>query len=135
LLSRNERGSGRTELCRVCQALIEDNRAQLGGKPVTISLSGRTDVYVDAPEAVLSVALGNLIGNACKYTNQGEVRVIIEDDAVLIEDTGPGMSEEDAAKLFERGYRGSGAGSTSGAAAVPAKGSFDSGSFTLGPNS
>jgi len=114
LLSRSERGSGRTELCQVCQALIEDNRAQLGGKPVTISLSGRTDVYVDAPEAVLSVALGNLIGNACKYTNEGEVRVVVEDNAVLIEDTGPGLSEEDAAKLFERGYRGSGAGNTSG---------------------
>jgi signal transduction histidine kinase len=114
LLSRSERGSGRTELCQVCQALIEDNRAQLGGKPVTITLSGRNDVYVDAPEAVLSVALGNLIGNACKYTNEGEVRVIVEDNGVRIEDTGPGLSEEDAARLFERGYRGSGIGSTSG---------------------
>jgi len=71
-------------------------------------------VYVDAPEAVLSVALGNLIGNACKYTNEGEVRVIVGDDEVAIEDTGPGLSEEDAAQLFERGYRGSGAGNTSG---------------------
>ena len=114
LLSRNERGTGRTELCRVCQALIEDNRAQLAGKPVNITLSGRTDVYVEAPEAVLAVALGNLIGNACKYTHEGEVRIVVEAGAVLIEDSGPGLSEEDAAKLFERGYRGSGAGGTSG---------------------
>ena len=114
LLSRNERGTGRTELCRVCQALIEDNRAQLAGKPVDITLSGRTDVYVEAPEAVLAVALGNLIGNACKYTHEGDVRIVVEAGAVLIEDSGPGLSEEDAAKLFERGYRGSGAGGTSG---------------------
>jgi signal transduction histidine kinase len=114
LLSRNERGTGRTDLCQVCKALIEDNRAQLGGKPVTITLSGRTDVHVDAPEAVLAVALGNLIGNACKYTNEGEVRIVVEESAVLIEDTGPGLTEEDAANLFERGYRGSGAGNTSG---------------------
>jgi signal transduction histidine kinase len=98
----------------VCQALIEDNRAQLAGKPVEISLSGRTDVFVDAPEAVVAVALGNLIGNACKYTNEGEVKVVVKLDAVVIEDSGPGLSEEDAAKLFERGYRGSGAGGTSG---------------------
>jgi signal transduction histidine kinase len=114
LLSRNERGAGRTELCRLSQALIEDNRAQLGGKPVTISLAGRTDVYVEAPEAVVSVALGNLLGNACKYTQEGEVRVVVEAGAVLVEDSGPGLSEEDAAKLFERGYRGSGATGTSG---------------------
>jgi signal transduction histidine kinase len=98
----------------VCQSLIEDNRAQLAGKPVTISLSGRTDVYIEAPEAVVAVALGNLLGNACKYTQEGEVRVVVQSGAVLVEDSGPGLSEEDASKLFERGYRGSGAGGTSG---------------------
>jgi signal transduction histidine kinase len=69
---------------------------------------------LDAPEAVLSVALGNLLGNACKYTTEGEVRVVVEADRVLIEDTGPGLSVEDAARLFERGYRGSYASGTSG---------------------
>ncbi len=114
LLSRSERGSGRTEVSRVCQSLVEANRAQLGSKPVTISLVGRDDVVVNAPEAVVSVALGNLIGNACKYTPEGEVRVVVHADRVDIEDTGPGLSAEDAARLFERGYRGSYAGGTAG---------------------
>jgi signal transduction histidine kinase len=55
-----------------------------------------------------------LIGNACKYTQEGEVRIIVETDRVIIQDTGPGLSEEDAARLFERGYRGSGIGVTTG---------------------
>ncbi len=114
LLSRNERGNGDTNLFKLCNALAEANRAQLGGRPIQLVVQGREDVQVDAPEAVLSVALGNLLGNACKYTSEGEVRVIVEADRVLIEDTGPGLSPEDAARLFERGYRGSGAGGTSG---------------------
>ncbi|MEO8160327.1 MAG: HAMP domain-containing sensor histidine kinase [Arenimonas sp.] len=114
LLSRSERGSGHTDVSKLCQALIDANRAQLGAKPVQISLEGRRDVFVNAPEAVASVALGNLIGNACKYTQEGEVRVIVFGDHVDIEDTGPGLSAEDAARLFERGYRGSGAGGTAG---------------------
>lgn len=114
LLSRNERGNGNTDLHKLCCALAEANRAQLAGKPIRIEVAGRDDVFLDAPEAVLSVALGNLIGNACKYTAEGEVRVVIEPDRVLIEDTGPGLSVEDAARLFERGYRGSGASGTSG---------------------
>jgi signal transduction histidine kinase len=114
LLSRNERGSGSAELCKVCQSLVEANRAQLAGKPVAISLAGREDVVVNAPEAVVSVALGNLIGNACKYTQEGEVRVVVHADRVDVEDTGPGLSVEDASRLFERGYRGSYAGGTAG---------------------
>ena len=114
LLSRNERGSGSTGLLRLCTALAEANRAQLGGRPIEIKVEGRSDVVVNAPEAVLSVAIGNLLGNACKYTAEGEVRVVIEADRVHIEDTGQGLSAEDAARLFERGYRGSSAAGTSG---------------------
>ena len=114
LLSRNERGSGQTNLHKLCLTLAEANRAQLGGKPMLVFVEGRPDVVVSAPEAAVAVAVGNLLGNACKYTQEGEVRVIIETDRVRIVDTGPGLSDEDAARLFERGYRGSGAGGTSG---------------------
>jgi signal transduction histidine kinase len=114
LLSRNERGSGNTNLFKLCQALAEANRAQLGGRPIEILVEGSQEVIVNAPEAVLAVALGNLIGNACKYTSEGEVRVRVEPDRVTIEDTGHGLSAEDAARLFERGYRGSSAGGTAG---------------------
>jgi signal transduction histidine kinase len=114
LLSRNERGSGNTNLHKLSLALAEANRAQLGDKKIVISIEGADDVLVNAPEAVISVALGNLLGNACKYTAEGEVRIIIEHDRVHVEDTGPGLSAEDAARLFERGYRGSSAGGTSG---------------------
>ena len=114
LLSRNERGSGTANLHRVCKGLVEANRAQLGGKPLAITLTGLDDVIVNAPEAVVSVALGNLIGNACKYTQEGEVRIVVHADRVDVEDTGPGLSVEDAARLFERGSRGSYASGTSG---------------------
>lgn len=114
LLSRNERGVGHTLLLKLCEQLADASRTQLAGKPVQVIVEGDPWAAVEAPEAVLSVALGNLIGNACKYTNEGEVRIIVEADQVRIEDTGPGLSEEDAARLFERGYRGSGAGGTVG---------------------
>ncbi|OHE79608.1 MAG: two-component sensor histidine kinase [Lysobacterales bacterium GWF1_69_6] len=114
MLSRNERGTGHTPLLRLSQQLAEAARTQLGGKPVEVLVEGDPEALVEAPEAVLAVALGNLLGNACKYTAEGEVRMVVETNQVRIEDTGPGLSEEDAARLFERGYRGSGAGGTVG---------------------
>jgi len=114
MLSRNERGRGHADVHRIATQLAEANRQQLAGKPVRILVEGCEDVHVDAPDAVLAVALGNLIGNACKYTPRGEVRVRVEPERVQVFDTGPGLSAEDAERLFERGYRGSGAGGTTG---------------------
>ena len=114
LLSRNERGHGATDVAKVAEQLLDAHRAQLGGKPLELVLEGQAGLVVDAPEAAVSVALGNLIGNAVKYTTQGEVIVRMHPKAVEVIDSGPGLSEEDAAKLFERGYRGTHAGHSQG---------------------
>ena len=114
LLSRNERGHGNTLVAKVVEQLLDAHRAQLAGKPLALRMEGESGLTVDAPEAVLSVALGNLIGNAVKYTQEGEVVVRLHADAVEVIDTGPGLSAEDAARLFERGYRGSHAGHSQG---------------------
>ncbi|KRG70104.1 sensor histidine kinase [Pseudoxanthomonas dokdonensis] len=114
LLSRSERGHGNTDVARVVEQLLESHRAQLGSKALVLRMEGKCGRVVDAPEAALSVALGNLIGNAVKYTKQGEVVVRLLADGVEVIDSGPGLSAEDAARLFERGYRGSHAGHSQG---------------------
>lgn len=114
LLSRNERGQGTSNVARVAEQLLDAHRAQLGGKPLELALEGERNLVIDAPEAALSVALGNLIGNAVKYSQDGEVRVFVGSNSVSVTDSGPGLSEEDAAKLFQRGYRGTHAGHSQG---------------------
>ncbi len=106
LLSRNERGQGDTDVGKVAEQLLDAHRAQLGGRPLQLRLEGGVEQRVDAPEAAVNVALGNLVGNAVKYTPSGEVVVRLLPGAVEVVDTGPGLSAEDAARLFERGYRG-----------------------------
>ena len=106
LLSRNERGHGATDVGRVVEQLFDAHRPQLVGKPLTLRLEGDGPLVVDAPESAVTVALGNLVGNAIKYTQAGEVVVRLGDRSVEVADSGPGLSAEDAARLFERGYRG-----------------------------
>jgi signal transduction histidine kinase len=110
LLSRAERrGPTRgevTDVAKVASDVIESQRPQMGGKPIEIELISDGSVAVNAPASVLSVALTNLIGNAIKYTMEGQVTVRVLDGRIDVIDTGPGIKPEDAEKLFQRGIRG-----------------------------
>jgi signal transduction histidine kinase len=114
LLSRAERrGPTRgetTDVAKVAADVIESQRPQMRDKPLTIELAVNESVSINAPASVLSVALTNLIGNAIKYTMQGEVRVQVGHGRIEVIDTGPGIKPEDAERLFQRGVRGEGAG-------------------------
>ncbi len=114
LLSRNERAIGQCNVAKVAQQQLDSHRAQLGGKPIELRLEGDTEVTLDVPDSALAVALGNLIGNAVKYTPSGDVVVRVYPHVVEVIDSGPGLSAEDAAKLFTRGYRGTHAGHSQG---------------------
>ncbi|CAM5559182.1 sensor histidine kinase [Rhodanobacter lindaniclasticus] len=114
LLSRAERrGPTRgetTDVGKVAADVIESQRPQMRGKPLTIALDVRSAVSVNAPASVLAVALTNLIGNAIKYTLEGSVQVVVGDGGIEVIDTGPGIKPEEAERLFQRGVRGEGAG-------------------------
>lgn len=114
LLSRAERrGPTRgetTEVGKVAADVIESQRPQMRGKPLTIELEANQILKVNAPASVLAVALTNLIGNAIKYTLEGSVRVVVAANRIEVIDTGPGIKPEDAERLFQRGVRGEGAG-------------------------
>ncbi len=119
LLSRAERRGPTmgetTDATRVAADVVESQRAQLRGRPIELTLGTAQPLTVNAPSSVLSVVLTNLVGNAIKYTREGEVTVHVFDDRIVVEDTGPGIKPEDAEHLFERGVRGKDAPQGSGA--------------------
>ena len=70
-----------------------------------------------APEVHLRRILLNLLDNAIKYTQEGQVKVLLEcRDGELrfsVRDTGMGIAEQDIDRVFERFYRGEQARSAS----------------------
>lgn len=75
-------------------------RPLLENKPVQLFLRHEASFCLHASPRVLSVMLGNLLRNACHYTEHGRVVVTIGDGFVRVEDTGVGMSDDDLAHAF-----------------------------------
>ncbi|MGD8346018.1 MAG: HAMP domain-containing sensor histidine kinase [Lysobacterales bacterium] len=108
LLARElEQGLAREwiDVNRVVETELE--RAQLvTSGTAACRVEKRNELWVFAPEKILESVIGNLLRNAVAYTDQGEVRVIIENDKLVIDDTGPGMSDEEVGTLFKPFTRG-----------------------------
>ena len=76
----------------------------------TLELEGDDEVRVDGVESLLAVLARNLVDNALRYAPPGAtVRAAVRrhGSAVVltVEDSGPGMSDEDIARLGERFFR------------------------------
>ncbi len=93
------------ELVELVEHEADNARALLIGKPVELQVDARARPRLHAPPRVMHVLVGNLLRNACSYTDHGRIEVIVESDCVRVRDTGIGMSAEARQRAFEPFYR------------------------------
>jgi signal transduction histidine kinase len=99
---------------------VERYRPLVAGKPVALEYYGGPVFAIQAPAELCAAAIGNLVRNACQYTEQGAVTVALAPGRVVVEDTGPGLPAEvrdplarcgaSAASIPSRGSNGTGLG-------------------------
>lgn len=109
------------DVADIVRGVVDSHRPQFSHKPVDVRVNVKAPLRIRAHDSILAVAIGNLVGNAFKYTSQGEVIITVASDRVIVEDTGAGIHPEDLPQVFARHYRGrsaSGKGSGLGLAIV-----------------
>lgn len=84
---------------------VERARPLVANKPVELTVIAEGDPHLVAPRHVLNVMVGNLLSNAARYTEQGEIVLYIADDRIEVRDSGIGMSPDTLAKAFDPFFR------------------------------
>jgi len=97
----------RHNLCTMLERSLEDNYFSATRKGIQILVTKPDELWVRADADAMQQILDNLISNAVKYSVPNtlvEVRVGLNGKGamVAIKDEGPGLSEEDQAKLFQK---------------------------------
>tara|TARA_R110001599_G_scaffold64023_4_gene179560 strand:+ start:243959 stop:245233 length:1275 start_codon:yes stop_codon:yes gene_type:complete len=94
-------------LTHLIEREIERCQIMLLDKPVNITFdSGSEEVWVHARAELVGIAIGNLIRNACQYTERGVIKISLHQTQLSIEDQGPGLPENVRHRLFQRFVRG-----------------------------
>lgn len=80
-------------------SIFTEKNLQLKWAPVHL-------IETQLPEQLFAIVITNLIRNACLYSkNDGVIAINIENNKIIIQDHGYGISEEHLEKIFEPFYR------------------------------
>lgn len=86
--------TGRCDLATLARSVAEDLHPA-DASDVRLEVATESAAVVQAPESLLRIVISNLLLNALQHTEQGRVKLAVEGTRVTIEDSGPGIPEED----------------------------------------
>jgi signal transduction histidine kinase len=99
------------DIYAVAKEIVREAAPIADAKKLKLELTGEPGLVADADRRRVRQILGNIIGNAVKFTNRGSVVVSVEKEgreiAVRTADTGPGIAPQERAAIFEE-YRQAG---------------------------
>ncbi|MGP1676287.1 MAG: sensor histidine kinase [Giesbergeria sp.] len=98
------------DLAELARLVLSEYAPLAAKKNIDIGLSHEAQASIPGEREALRVMLGNLVDNAIRYTPAGgsvDVALRVQQRNAVIEicDTGPGIPQEDRARVFDRFYR------------------------------
>ncbi len=98
----------RVDLVPIAQEIVKEATGLRGDKPVELRVESSGPILAFADARRVRQILGNLVGNAVKFTPRGEVVVQLETDphyaTIRVRDTGPGIPKKEQEAIFHE-YR------------------------------
>lgn len=94
-----------TVLHELLPRLIRDHEHLLRDKPAQLRIGELQPTFIAAPEAMVRIAVSNLIRNAIENTDAGFVEVTLDGGVITVADSGSGFNPVEAARRYRESLR------------------------------
>jgi signal transduction histidine kinase len=95
----------KVDLVAIAGEVVREAVGLVGARPVAVRMEGEAAVYARADPKRVRQVVTNLVGNAIKFTQAGEVVVDVGQEGrfarLSVRDTGPGIGAQQRALLFQ----------------------------------
>ncbi|GAA0418747.1 HAMP domain-containing sensor histidine kinase [Cocleimonas flava] len=103
-----ELDGSKTNVTEIIENEVIKLSSLIDSSKIDLSINIQNELSVNTHRKALEIIIGNILGNAIKYTERGAIEVTVAGNQVMVSDTGIGIPDELLPKLFERHVRGRG---------------------------
>lgn len=85
--------------------LLNDHRYLLSNKSLELNITTLQQTYIAVPEAIVRIAVSNLIRNAIENTERGTITLALDQGVITVKDSGKGFDPVEAARLYRNSLK------------------------------
>lgn len=94
-----------TALHECLPGVVRDHEHLLRGRSTQLRIGALPPTYLAAPEAMVRIAVSNLVRNAIEHTEAGAIDVTLADGVIAVVDSGSGFDPVEAARRYRDSLR------------------------------
>jgi signal transduction histidine kinase len=98
-----DRPTSECNMTTLLPRVVEDQCALVPNKAVRIDLDESNPLYVNAPDSMVAMVIGNIVRNALQHGNDNEVHCRLQARTLTVENSG-GVDSTASQRLFQRNF-------------------------------
>lgn len=94
------------DLAALIEESMEKHQHLLSNRAVEVSLEIGARPHIPTDANLFAIVINNLLRNSFTYTERGSIRIRLDDESLVVADTGLGIPRAALDKVFQRLYKG-----------------------------